>query len=56
MGHVAVSIAAWFVPDTAFSLWTGYWQNAVLNGVLALAFAIPLAATYGPRHGSDPSP
>lgn len=42
----AVSIVAWFVPDTAFSLWTGFWQNAVLNGVLALAFAIPLAATY----------
>jgi len=51
----AVSIVAWFVPDTAFSLWTGFWQNAVLNGVMALAFAIPLAATY-PRHASNPRP
>lgn len=43
---VTVSIAAWFVPDTVFSLWTGFWQNAVLNAVFAVAFAVPLAATY----------
>jgi hypothetical protein len=43
---LTVSIVAWFVPDTAFSLWTGYWQNAVLNAVILLAFAIPLWATY----------
>ena len=42
----AVSAAAWFVPDTLFSLWTGFWQNAVLNSVFALLFVIPLAATY----------
>jgi hypothetical protein len=43
---LAVSVAVWFVPDTLFSLWTGFWQNAVLNAALALLFAIPLAATY----------
>ncbi|MBI3896921.1 MAG: hypothetical protein HY308_01335 [Gammaproteobacteria bacterium] len=43
---VAASLLAWFVPDTAFSLWSGFWQNAVLNSVFAIAFAIPLAATY----------
>ncbi len=42
---VAVSLAAWFVCDTALSLATGFWQNAVLNVVLAVLFAVPLAAT-----------
>jgi hypothetical protein len=43
---VAVSVGAWFVPDTAFSLWSGFWQNAVLNLVFVVLFAVPLAATY----------
>jgi len=42
---IAVSVTAWFVPDTIFSLWTGFWPNAVLNLVFATLFAIPLAAT-----------
>jgi hypothetical protein len=50
---LTVSAAVWFVPDTLFSLWTGFWQNAVLNMVLALLFAIPLAATFG---GTGPRP
>ena len=43
---VAVSVAAWFIPDTAFSLWSGFWENAVLNLVFVVLFAVPLAATY----------
>ena len=43
---VAVSVLAWFVPDTSFSLISGFWQNAVLNLVFAILFAIPLAATW----------
>ncbi|CAE6761242.1 hypothetical protein [Nitrospira defluvii] len=43
---LAVSVAAWFIPDTVFSLWSGFWHNAVLNVVVAVLFAIPLAATY----------
>ena len=43
---VAGSLAAWFVPDTAYSLLSGYWQNAVLNAGFALLFAVPLAATW----------
>lgn len=43
---LAVSVAAWFIPDTLFSLWTGFWQNAVLNLVFGLLFALPLAMTY----------
>ena len=43
---LAVSVLAWFVPDTAFSLWSGFWQNAALNVVFAVLFAVPLGATY----------
>jgi hypothetical protein len=43
---LAVSLTSWFIPDTTFSLWTGFWQNAVLNAVFLALFAIPLAATY----------
>ena len=35
-----IGLVAWFVPDTARSVASGYWQNAVLNGVL-LAFLVP---------------
>ncbi len=50
---VAVSVAAWFVPDTALSLATGFWQNAVLNVVVAVLFALPLAATWRACRGRD---
>jgi hypothetical protein len=43
---LALSITAWFIPDTLFSLWTGFWQNAILNTIFAMLFALPLAATY----------
>ncbi|MGD8977997.1 MAG: hypothetical protein PVG91_10355, partial [Gammaproteobacteria bacterium] len=42
---LALPLAAWFIPDTAFSLYTGFWQNAVLNTAFATLFAIPLIAT-----------
>ncbi|MCW8815998.1 MAG: hypothetical protein OQK59_08455 [Chlorobium sp.] len=35
----------WFVADSAFSLYTGFWQNVLLNAVLLLLFGIPLLAT-----------
>lgn len=47
---LAVSLLAWFVPDTAYSLFSGFWQNAVLNTVVLVLFAIPLAATYTRFH------
>jgi hypothetical protein len=40
----AVSLLAWFVPDTTYSLLSGFWQNAVLNLGFALLFAMPLLA------------
>lgn len=47
---IVVSVSAWFVSDTAFSLWSGFWQNAVLNFVFIVLFAVPLAATYRVFH------
>lgn len=44
---VALSVGAWFVPDTAYSLLSGYWQNALLNTVFLALFALPLWATRG---------
>ena len=43
---VAGSMAAWFVPDTLYSLTSGFVGNAVLNVGFALLFAVPLAATF----------
>lgn len=42
---IAVPLLAWCVPDTLFSLLTGFWQNAVLNAVFFVSFAVPLAAS-----------
>jgi hypothetical protein len=52
---IAVSVAAWFVVDTALSLISGFWPNAALNAVFAILFAIPLAATYGAFHQQQPT-
>lgn len=41
---VGVSLAFWAVPDTAYSLWSGFWQNAVLNAVFIAIFVPPLVA------------
>jgi hypothetical protein len=41
---VTGSVVAWFIPDTMFSLWSGFWQNAILNTVFVVLFAIPLIA------------
>jgi hypothetical protein len=43
---LTVSVFVWFVPDTLVSLVYGFWQNAMLNVVVALFYAIPLAAIY----------
>ena len=50
---VALSLAAWFMPDTSYSLLSGYWQNAVLNAAFFILFAIPLWATRNNLH-NDP--
>jgi hypothetical protein len=43
---IAASLATWFILDSSFSLWTGFWMNAVLNTVFLALFVIPLAGTY----------
>ena len=39
---LTLSLLAWFAPDTAYSLLSGYWQNAELNVSLLELFAVPL--------------
>lgn len=39
----AVSLSIWFVVDSGLSLWTGFWQNVVLNTVFVLLFLPALA-------------
>ena len=39
---LAFSLSGWYVPDTLYSLASGYWQNAVLNTGFAALFLIPL--------------
>lgn len=43
---ITLSVIAWFVPDTAYSIWSGFWQNAVFNVLAFFLFAVPLAGTY----------
>jgi hypothetical protein len=40
---LAFSLSGWYVPDTLYSLTSGYWQNAALNTCFAAIFAVPLA-------------
>jgi len=44
--YLSISVIAWFVPDTLFSLWKGFWQNAILNSLLGLFLILPLLGTY----------
>lgn len=39
------SVWGWFFSDTAFSLWSGFWQNALLNVGFAVLLGLPLLAT-----------
>lgn len=43
---LTASVFAWVVPDTLVSLAYGFWQNAMLNVVIALFYAIPLVASH----------
>jgi hypothetical protein len=42
---MVVGMGAWYVVDTAISAVNGVWVNVILNTVLMVMFAIPLAAT-----------
>jgi uncharacterized membrane protein YqaE (UPF0057 family) len=49
---IAISLIAWFLPDTAVSLAYGFWQNALLNLAIAVLFAIPLGFTFKAFHSA----
>jgi hypothetical protein len=51
-----VSLLVWFIPDTTFSIASGFWQNAILNLVFAILFLIPLTALYRQTHERGVSP
>jgi hypothetical protein len=53
---IAASLGVWYVLDTAFSLFSGFWQNAVLNTAMLAMFAVPMAATYGRLHQQRDKP
>ncbi len=42
---IAVPLVAWYIPDTLFSVYTGFWQNAAFNTFFATLFAVPLIAS-----------
>jgi hypothetical protein len=39
---LVVSLFVWYVADSAMSLWTGFWENAVLNSGIGLLFIVGL--------------
>lgn len=41
---IAVSVGVWFVIDSTLSIASGFGENALLNLVFAIAFAVPLWA------------
>ncbi len=44
---IAISLAAWGIPDTVYSVASGHWPNAVLNSVFILGgFVPPLVALW----------
>jgi hypothetical protein len=42
---MAASIGVWFILDTAISAANQVWANVILNTLLLVVFALPLAAT-----------
>jgi hypothetical protein len=52
---MVISICVWAVPDTAYSLLSGFWQNALLNAGFVLAFAAGFGLTAGRRNSAQPA-
>lgn len=50
---IALSLAAWFLPDTVYSLVSGFRVNALLNIALLALFALPLVCTYRTCHSGQ---
>jgi hypothetical protein len=43
---ISLSIGVWFIVDSSWSGYMGFWGNVALNTILFILFAIPLAASY----------
>jgi hypothetical protein len=43
---IAASISAWALPDTVYSLASGFWPNAVLNSIFIIGYGMPLVALW----------
>lgn len=48
---LSLALMAWYVIDSAISVSTGFWLNAVSNTVLIVAFLIPVLASGVLRRG-----
>ena len=46
---LTASIVIWFGLDSGSSILSGFGENAILNCVFFILFAIPLAATFHPK-------
>ena len=42
---VTFSVLVWFVIDSSFSIWVGFWENAAFNTGFLFLFAPPIIAT-----------
>ena len=47
LNMLSVSLLVWFVPDTTFSVYSGLWQNAVLNASFAFLYGVGLWGLRG---------
>ncbi len=54
--QVVASVAIWFVPDCAVSLWWGYPENAAGKVAFAILFAVPLIGMRSELVDDMPSP
>ena len=43
---LGAGLGVWFVPDTIYSIVSGFWENAILNCAVAVLLALPLARLW----------
>lgn len=52
---VVVGLLVWFIPDSLYSLASGYWENVILNLVI-LALLLPALVVLRPPREDAPVP
>jgi hypothetical protein len=53
---LAGAVLVWFVPDTAYSLLSGFWENALLNLMIVVVLLGPLTSLSRRAARRPPSP